>query len=63
MCSSPRLIAAYRVLLRLMAPRHPPYALRSLISLLGRTGFASRTPRGLRSTLPVLVIIAFAMTR
>ena len=27
---SPRLIAVYRVLLRLLAPRHPPYALSSL---------------------------------
>ena len=29
-CSSPWLFAAYRVLRRLMAPRHPPYALSSL---------------------------------
>ena len=29
-CSSPRLIAAYRVLRRLLAPRHSPYALSSL---------------------------------
>ena len=29
-CSSARLFAAYRVLLRLGTPRHPPYALRSL---------------------------------
>ena len=29
-CSSPRLIAACHVLLRLLAPRHPPYALSSL---------------------------------
>src|SRR5262245_5850690 len=29
-CDSPKLIAAYRVLLRLLAPRHPPYALSSL---------------------------------
>ena len=34
MCHSPRLFAAYHVLHRLMAPRHPPYALSSLISLL-----------------------------
>jgi hypothetical protein len=27
---SPRFIAVYRVLLRLLAPRHPPYALSSL---------------------------------
>jgi hypothetical protein len=26
-CSSPRLIAAYHVLLRLLEPRHPPCAL------------------------------------
>ena len=30
-CSSPRLIAAYHVLHRLSSPRHPPYALSSLI--------------------------------
>ena len=30
-CSSPRLFAADRVLLRLLVPRHPPYALSSLI--------------------------------
>ena len=30
-CSSPRLIAAYCVLHRLLAPRHSPYALSSLI--------------------------------
>ena len=29
-CGSPRLIAAYHVLLRLPSPRHPPYALSSL---------------------------------
>src|SRR5262249_25867980 len=30
-CGSPRLIAACHVLRRLLAPRHPPYALSSLI--------------------------------
>ena len=30
-CSSPRLFAAYHVLLRLLVPRHPPYALLRLI--------------------------------
>jgi hypothetical protein len=30
-CGSPKLIAAYHVLHRLLAPRHPPYALSSLI--------------------------------
>lgn len=29
-CGSPRLFAAYHALLRLLAPRHPPYALTSL---------------------------------
>ena len=29
-CGSPKLFAAYRVLLRLLAPRHPPYALPNL---------------------------------
>ena len=29
-CTSPRLIAAYHVLHRLLVPRHPPYALCSL---------------------------------
>ena len=30
-CNSPRLFAAYHVLLRRLVPRHPPYALCSLI--------------------------------
>ena len=29
-CASPQLFAAYHVLLRLLVPRHPPYALSSL---------------------------------
>src|SRR5206468_9964875 len=32
-CGSPRLIAAYHVLLRLSAPRHPPCTLSSLTKL------------------------------
>ena len=40
-CTSPRLFAAYHVLLRLLVPRHPPYALSCLIFevilLLGET--------------------------
>jgi hypothetical protein len=31
--SYPRLIAVFRVLLRLLAPRHPPYALSSLTAI------------------------------
>ena len=33
-CTSPQLIAAYRVLLRLLMPRHPPCALISLTKLI-----------------------------
>src|SRR5262249_2851619 len=32
-CSSPRLIAAYHVLRRLLVPRHPPCALSSLTGI------------------------------
>ena len=32
-CKSPRLIAAYHVLLRLQEPRHPPYALTYFLSI------------------------------
>jgi hypothetical protein len=38
-CGSPRLIAACHVLLRLLAPRHPPYALSSLIIKLTQSVF------------------------
>ena len=41
-CSSPWLFAAYRVLLRLLAPRHPPYALSYLTSLSIRRSSISR---------------------
>lgn len=36
-CSSPRLFAACHVLLRRLVPRHPPYALCSLITQPGHT--------------------------
>ncbi len=36
-CISPRLIAAYHVLHRLLVPRHPPYALNSLTKNLSPT--------------------------
>ena len=42
-CGSPRLIAACHVLLRLLAPRHPPYALSSLIIKLTQSVFWSRS--------------------
>ncbi len=46
-CSSPKLIAACHVLHRLLAPRHPPYALSSLTTLEDwRTpGIAIASPR------------------
>lgn len=49
-CSSPRLIAAYRVLHRLLAPRHSPYALSSLTTSVS----SSRTPVLRRSRLSSL---------
>ncbi len=45
-CSSPRLIAAYHVLHRLLTPRHPPFALRSLISARSPIPIAELTPDG-----------------
>ena len=42
-CTSPRLIAAYHVLHRLLVPRHPPYALSSLtvnLTYPGQTTYA-----------------------
>jgi hypothetical protein len=44
-CSSPRLIAAYRVLHRLLAPRHSPYALSSLTIGIWNFELRSRTPK------------------
>jgi hypothetical protein len=44
-CSSPRLIAAYHVLHRLLAPRHPPYTLGSLTIFFHRTGPINRPVR------------------
>ena len=40
-CGSPRLIAACHVLHRLLAPRHPPYALSSLIIKLTQSVFSA----------------------
>ena len=51
-CGSPRLIAAGHVLLRLLAPRHPPYALSSLTTKLTQPLSDSR-PRN-RASLPLL---------
>jgi hypothetical protein len=47
---SPKLFAANHVLLRLLAPRHPPYALSSL------TIFANTTQRKLQLLYPYSVV-------
>ena len=44
-CTSPRLIAAYHVLHRLLVPRHPPYALSSLIENLPTMLWTSASKR------------------
>ena len=50
-CGSPKLIAAYHVLHRLLAPRHPPYALSSLTIIRKLTFFiCRRSLPGLRTT-------------
>src|SRR5271170_5903511 len=56
-CGFPRLIAAYHVLHRLLAPRHPPYALSSLTIKLTqhdsiRSGSSSRKHREDGSCIP-----------
>jgi hypothetical protein len=57
-CGSPRLIAACHVLHRLLAPRHPPYALSSLIIKLTQSVcFLQRETLALNST-DVLIVCA-----
>ena len=48
-CSSPRLIAAYHVFLRLLVPRHSPCALLSLTVLLFRFSICQRVQKQNRS--------------
>ena len=50
-CGSPRLIAACHVLHRLLAPRHPPYALSSLIIKLTQSVFCIAARRLLATQL------------
>jgi hypothetical protein len=50
-CSSPRLIAACHVLHRLLAPRHPPYALSSLTIKLTQHDPSSGSPQNNRKSL------------
>ena len=58
-CSSPRLIAACHVLHRLLAPRHSPYALSSLIikltqSVFGLFGFAPASASNVLTAITAL---------
>ena len=57
-CSYPKLIAAYHVLLRLLVPRHPPYALirfKYCIKIIGlATNFISFLPYYLPRTALLL---------
>ena len=55
-CSSPWLFAAYRVLHRLLVPRHPPYALFSMTNLFSSTGMDDHYT-GI--ALPALVLGSF----
>ena len=66
-CTSPKLIAAYHVLHRLLTPRHPLRALRSLIPPFSKTsGNSFRSvlnPRGFSSLLCSLVVTRLIPSR
>ena len=57
-CGSPRLIAACHVLHRLLAPRHPPYALSSLIIKLTQSVFFELSLTATRFAEYVLTVCA-----
>ena len=57
MCSSPQLFAAYHVLLRLLVPRHSPYALSSLTFLLRFLKHFSLLLIFLNCSLSVLIVL------
>src|SRR5579863_1457003 len=60
-CDSPGLFAAYHVLHRLLAPRHPPYALSSLtIKLTEHVALAARLPRNRVQTHGTARVAKFA---
>src|SRR6201981_2397218 len=63
-CGSPKLFAAYRVLHRLLAPRHPPYALSSLTIKLTQHDYPMRivTPRSI-ATRDLSVLLALLPSR
>ena len=62
-CGSPRLIAACHVLHRLLAPRHPPYALSSLIIKPTQYVVTDSGPNRLRSSCLATVAKLFAFFR
>ena len=63
-CGSPRLIAACHVLHRLLAPRHPPYALSSLIIKLTQYVVCCGAPICLRiSSLAAVAKLQLSSTR
>ena len=57
-CGSPRLIAACHVLHRLLAPRHPPYALSSLIIKLTQSVFVQLRDTVSKNCFDVLIFVA-----
>src|SRR5258705_8629102 len=62
-CGSPKLIAAYHVLHRLLAPRHPPYALSSLTKRFTRSTTLFRdswAPRNIQGTALLMFLLLSA---
>src|SRR5213083_2429290 len=57
-CGSPKLIAAYHVLHRLLAPRHPPYALSSLTKRFTRSSTTLRMIEILQVKYPRYLLTA-----
>ena len=63
-CSSPGLIAAYRVLHRLLAPRHSPYALSSLTTSVSNSRDDRRVTAAITSARSLLTLrLAHVVTR
>ena len=58
-CSSPRLFAAYHVLLRLREPRHPPFALAYFLLPSVLYSIPKVQNQGMRYTLLLLVVLFF----
>ena len=61
-CHYPQLIAAYHVLLRLSAPRHPSCALCSLINLMPSTGPKSASANSITETRSALDTVRRSIT-